>query len=162
VKHSGVGRSGLRLVPLAAGKGSHFLALSFERGLVLWQRVWLDRGSGLLAGEPALLWCCFWHDSGLRSTRLHLLPLLMGMTLLEGEAGIRLRCHRPRWNCHHGLSDRSVLRPWCGCDGSKRSPRVVPPGRGKAEATLPARCREELLVGVIYHGSLRGWCLATS
>jgi hypothetical protein len=29
-----------------------------------------------------------------------------------------------------------VLQPWCGCDGSKRSPRAVPQGRREVGAPL--------------------------
>jgi hypothetical protein len=88
--------------PFVAGRGSHFLGLSLsggkvhrqdplrlEHGLVLWRHMLLDRGSALLAGELASLWCCLWLSSGLPSTDLCLLPSLMSMVLLEREAGVR-------------------------------------------------------------------------
>jgi hypothetical protein len=45
-----------------------------------------------------------------------------------------------------------VLQPWCGSDGSRQSPRAVPPGRRKDEALVPAWHHEELLSGVLYRG----------
>jgi hypothetical protein len=76
-------------------------------------------------------------SGGLPSTGLHSLPLLMSASLLKGEAGIQPWHRRPWWNRHHGMSGQSILHPWCGCDGSGRSPRVAPPVGGEAEAPLP-------------------------
>jgi hypothetical protein len=101
-------------------------------------RVRLDRGSGLLAGEPASSWCYFWLGGGLRSMSLRLLPLLTSVKLLKGQAGIRPWHHRLQWNHHHGLNDRSILHSWCRCDGSGRSRRAMTLGRGEVEAPLTA------------------------
>jgi hypothetical protein len=171
----GLGRSSLHLAPLTAGRGSQFLGLTLsggefyhqdslclEHGLVSWRNVRLDRGSGLLAGELASPWCCLWLGGGLLSTGLHLLPPLMSVTLLKWEASVRPWHHHPWWNRHHGLTGRSILHPWCGCDGSGRSPYAAPPGRGEAEGPLPAPCHEELLDGILYHGPPWGWCPAAS
>jgi hypothetical protein len=65
-------------------------------------------------------------------------PHLTSVALLEREADIRLWCRHPRWNYHRGLSNRSILHPWCGCDKSELSPHAASPRRGEAEAPLPA------------------------
>jgi hypothetical protein len=62
-----------------------------------------------------------------------LLPHPKCTLLLEREAGVGLQCRCPWWNRHHGLSCRSALQPWCGCDGCRQSPSVVPSGRGGQE-----------------------------
>jgi hypothetical protein len=103
-----------------------------------WQHTRLDRGSGLLVGDLASSWHCLLLGGGLPSVGLHALPLLMSVSLLEREVSIRpWRCH-PWWNRRHGLSGRSVLHLWCGCDGSEQSPSASPPRRGEDEAPLPA------------------------
>jgi hypothetical protein len=48
--------------------------------------VQLNRGSSLLVGELALPCHCLLISSGLQSTRLHLLPLVMSVMPLEREA----------------------------------------------------------------------------
>jgi hypothetical protein len=112
------------------------------------------RGSGLLAGELASLWHYPLLGSGLLSADLRLLPPVMSVMSLEREASFWLWHRRPRGNRHRGLSSRSVLHPWYGCDGSERSPCVMPSRRGEAEPPLPAWRREELLNRILYHGQL--------
>jgi hypothetical protein len=161
--------------PLMASRGSHFPGLSLSGGevhhqdplrhkreLVSWQHMRLDRGSGLLAGEHTSPWCCLGLSVGLPSTGLHVLPPLTRVALLEGEAGVQPWHRCTRWNHRHGLSCQSVLHSWCGCDRSGQSPCAMPPGRGEAEAPLPARHHEELLGVFFYHGPPQGWCPATS
>jgi hypothetical protein len=125
----------------------------------------LDSKSGLLAVSLASLGRCLLLGGGLPSTGLRLLlppPHLTSVALLEREANIRLWCRHPRWNYHRGLSNRSILHPWCGCDKSELSPHAASPRRGEAEAPLPAWRHEELLDGVLYHGPPRGWCPTAS
>jgi hypothetical protein len=89
------------------GEVHHQNPLRVECGLVPYQRVWLDRGSGLLAGKLASPWHCILHNGGLSSMGLRFLPPPPPMTsvaLLEREADIWPWHHRPRWNHHHGLS----------------------------------------------------------
>jgi hypothetical protein len=97
----------------------------------------LDRDSGLLADELALLWHYLLLDYGLLSMGLCSLPLLTSVSLLKGEADIQLQLHHLRWNHRYGLSGRSVLHPWCGCDGSGRSPHVAPPVGREVRAPSP-------------------------
>jgi hypothetical protein len=157
VKRLGLGRGGLILVPLAAGKGRHLLSMSLSggkvhhqdplclvRGLVLQWHMRLNRGSGMLAGELVSPWRYPLLDDGLPSAGLHLLPPVMSVTLPKREDGFH-----PRGNRHHGWS---ILHPWCGCDRSERSPRASPSGTGEAKAPLPTCRGEELLDGVLYHG----------
>jgi hypothetical protein len=137
--------------PLAAGRGSHLLGLSLSGGefhhqdplrLVcgLAPRWWvrLNRGSGLHADKLASLWRCPLLGGRLLSAGLRLLPPMTSTTSLEREAGFWPCCRHPRGNCHHDLSGRSVIHPWCGCDGSEGSPIAAPSGRGEAEAPLPS------------------------
>jgi hypothetical protein len=101
---------------------------------MLWWRVRLDHGRGLLTSKLALLWRCVLLHEGKLSMGSCLLPPLTSAVSLEREDGIQPQHRRPWWNYHHGLSGRSVLYPWCGCDGSMQSPRVAPPMRGEAKA----------------------------
>jgi hypothetical protein len=148
-----------------AGRGCHLLVLSLSGGedhnqdllclecrLTPWRHMRLNCGSGLLAGELALPRCYLLLDGGLPSVGLCLMPPLTSVTSLEKEGSFKPWSHRPRGNCHHGLSGRSVLHPQCGCDLSERSPRVTPSGRGEAEAPIPAWRRKELFHRVPYHG----------
>jgi hypothetical protein len=116
----------------------------------------LNHDNGLLAGELASLWRCLLLGGGLSSTGLRLLPPVTSVMSLEREVDFRPWHCRLRGNHHRGLSGQSVLHPWCGFDGSERSPRVAPSRRGEAEAPLPAWRREELHGRVTYHGSPRG------
>jgi hypothetical protein len=87
--------------PLAACRGSHILGLSLsggvhhqdplclECGLTPRLHVWLNRSSGLLAGELALSWLYLLLSDGLPSAGLCLLRPLMSMTSLEREADFR-------------------------------------------------------------------------
>jgi hypothetical protein len=94
-------------------------------------------GSGLLSGKLASHVRCLLLSAGLSSAGLRALPLLTSMLLLRGEAGIQPWHRRSWWNYRHVLGGRSVLHPWCGCDGSRRSPHVAPPRRGEARAPSP-------------------------
>jgi hypothetical protein len=151
VKHSGAWPRWPQLGPLAADRGSHLLGLSLSGGEVHHQdHLYLEcrltprwhmrrnHGSDLLAGELASSWHCLLLGGELPSTSLRLLPSVMRVMSFEREAGFRPRCHCSRGNCQRGLSGWSVIHPWCGCDGSGRSPRAPPSGRWEAEAPLPA------------------------
>jgi hypothetical protein len=82
-------------------------------------------------------------------------PMVRAMSL-EGDADFwPWHCH-PRGNHRRGRSDRSVLHLWCGCDRSGRSHRAMPLRGREVEAPVSTQRHEELLGGVLYHGSLRG------
>jgi hypothetical protein len=122
----------------------------------------LAHSSGLLVVELASLWCYLLLGGGMPSMGLSSLHLLTATSLLKRVVGIQSQRRQLGWNHHHGLSGRSILDLWCGCDGSGRSPRAASPGGEEAEAPHPTRCHEELLGGVLSHGSQRGRCLAVS
>jgi hypothetical protein len=97
----GLGRSGLGLALLPAGRGSHSLgpslgggnvhhydSLCLECGLVLWRLMRLGCSSCLLAGELVSALHYLLLDAGLPSIGLCSLPLLMSALLLEGEVGV--------------------------------------------------------------------------
>jgi hypothetical protein len=63
----------------------------------------LGRDDCLLAGELASSLQCLMFDVGLPSMVSHSLPFLKSVSSLQGEAGVRLRCEHPQWNCHHGV-----------------------------------------------------------
>jgi hypothetical protein len=86
--------------PLVASRGTHLLGLSLSGGelhhqdplhlecrLALWRCVWLNHGSGWLAGELASPWRCLLLDGALLSASLHLLPSVTSMTSPKREAG---------------------------------------------------------------------------
>jgi hypothetical protein len=52
--------------------------------MLLW-RMWLNRGSGLLAGELASSWRCLFLSGGLPSTGFRLLLSMISMTSFDGE-----------------------------------------------------------------------------
>jgi hypothetical protein len=62
---------------------------------MLWQLMWLGRSSCLLASELVLPLRRLLLGAGLPRMGLHSLPLLMSTSTLDGEAGVRLWCHRP-------------------------------------------------------------------
>jgi hypothetical protein len=71
---------------LSGGKVHHQEPLHLVFGLMAWQRMQLNRDSGLLVGELASLWHCPLLDSGLSSAGLRLLPLMISMMSLKTEA----------------------------------------------------------------------------
>jgi hypothetical protein len=103
---------------------------------VSWQLMWSDCGGCWLDGELVSSLHCLLLDIGLLSTGLRSLPLLKSVPSLKWEASVYPRCERPLWNRRHGLSGQIILQSWCGCDRSRRSPRVMPPGEGEARDPL--------------------------
>jgi hypothetical protein len=137
--------------PPAAARGSPLLGLSLSEGKVHNQdplclvyglaprcHVRLNHGSNLLIGELASPWRWPLLHCGLPSGGLHLLPHVMSVTSLKMKVGFPPWRYHPWGNRRRGLSGRSVLHPWHGCDGSERSPRVAPSGRWVSEAPFPA------------------------
>jgi hypothetical protein len=70
---------------------------------------------------------------------LALVSPLMSTLLLKREVGIRTRHHRPKWNHHHGLSGRRVLRPCYGCGGAGGSLAPCLLGEGRPEPPSPPK-----------------------
>jgi hypothetical protein len=139
------------LTLLVVGGGSHSLGLSsgggevhrsdplhLERGLMSWRRMRLGHDGCLLAGELALPLRCLTLSVGLLSVGSCSLPLPKSVSSLEGEVDVQPWCDHPRWNLCHGLSGRNILQSRRGHDGSRQSPRVVPPGDMEVGASLSA------------------------
>jgi hypothetical protein len=124
------------------------------RGFIPLWLMWLGHGGSLPNSESVSSLHCLMLSIEFLGAGSHSLPLAKGAPSFKGEADVRPRHRHPWWNHRRGLSSWSVLQPWCGCDGSRQSPHVVPSGRGGA--FLFARNHVELLDGVPYHGPQRG------
>jgi hypothetical protein len=152
---------------LAADGGSHFLGLSsdgsevrhqdplrFERGLVSGWLIRMSHSDRLLAGELASLLCCLALNVSLLSMSSCSLPPPPERcaTAQEGAWCLVVVIWSVQ-NHHHGLRGWSILRPWCGSDGSRWCPHATPPGDGETRAPLSARGRIELVGGALEDGT---------
>jgi hypothetical protein len=84
---------------LSGGEVHHQDPLCLVCGLMPWWRVWLNRGSGLLAGKLDSPWHCPLLGGGLLSVGVRLLPPpppMMSMTSLKREAGVWPRRRHPQ------------------------------------------------------------------
>jgi hypothetical protein len=92
--------------------------------------VGLHRGGGLPDSESISSLHYLVLDVELLGTSSRSLPLPKSVSSLKMEADAWPWLRHPRWDHCHGLSARSILQPWGGCDGSRWIPSVVPSGRG--------------------------------
>jgi hypothetical protein len=107
----GSSHSGLGVVLLTAGGGSHSLGLSLGGGVDHhWDPLHPERGL-----VPRLRYHLF--STGRLSMGLHSFLLLMTMPSLKREVSVRPWHCLSQWNHHHSLSGLSVLRRRYGCGG---------------------------------------------
>jgi hypothetical protein len=132
--------------PLMTNSGSHSLGISSGGGevhcqdplclecrLVSGHLIRLGHSDHFLPSKLASLLRCLELGISLLSTGSLSLPLLKGVLSFKSEFSVRPRGNGPQQNHHHGLRGRSILQPWCGCDGSRCVPMLCLRETGRPE-----------------------------